>query len=140
MPGVQKPHWLPPVSTSAPAQRVRTAAGSPSRVVTLRPSRRRTGVTHETRGAPSTQTVQQPHWPWGLQPSLTDRSESCSRRTSSRVASSSATSTSAPLTLSRIRGSTAQPMEAQLKEEPHPHVRVAFGLVTWKPAPWRPSL
>ena len=28
----------------------------------------------------------------------------------------------------------------QLKEEPQPHVREAFGFVTWNPAPCRPSL
>ena len=42
-------------------------------MVTARPATRRTGVTQATRGAPSTQTVQQPHWPWGLHPSLTER-------------------------------------------------------------------
>ena len=122
-------------ATRASAQPARTASGRPSRVVTSRPSSRRTGVTQATRGAPSTHTVQQPHWPWGLQPSFSERSESCSRRTSSRVAPSSATSTSAPLTRSRISGSADQ-----LKEEPQPQVRVAFGFVTWNPAPCSPSL
>ena len=58
---------------------------SPSMVVTPRPATRRTGVTQETRGEPSTHTVQQPHWPWGLQPSLGDRHPSCSRRASRSV-------------------------------------------------------
>ena len=30
-------------------------------------------MTHATRGAPSTHTVQHPHWPWGLHPSLGER-------------------------------------------------------------------
>ena len=29
---------------------------------------------------------------------------------------------------------------AQLKEEPQPQVRVAFGFVMWNPASWRPSV
>jgi hypothetical protein len=135
MPGVQKPHWLPPVATSASDQRWRLPSGSPSSVVTSRPPSRRTGVTQETRGEPSTHTVQQPHCPWGLQPSLTDRTPNCSRSTSSSEAPSSATSTSAPSTRSRIRGSGDQ-----LNEEPQPQVREALGFVTWNPAPCSPSL
>ena len=61
--------------------------------VTSRPATRPTGVTHETRGLPSTRTVQQPHWPCGLQPSLTERAPRRSRRTSRRVTSVSAIST-----------------------------------------------
>ena len=135
MPGVQKPHWLPPVATNASDHRRRVSSGRPSRVVTSLPASRRTGVTQATRGAPSTHTVQQPHWPWGLQPSLTDRMPSWSRKTSSREAPSSPTSTSAPSTRSRIRDSADQ-----LNDEPQPHVREALGLVTWNPAPCRPSL
>ncbi len=82
MPGVQNPHWLAPVAAKAPAHR--SASARPSRVVTARPAMRAVGVTHATRGAPSTRTVQHPHWPWGLHPSLTE----CSRRRS-RSASSS---------------------------------------------------
>ena len=84
MPGVQKPHWLAPAATKAPAQRLSSSGSSPSTVVTERPATRRTGVTQATRAAPSTQTVQQPHWPWGLQPSLTERQPSCSRSASRR--------------------------------------------------------
>ena len=73
IPGVQKPHWLPPVATSASAHRSRTSAPGRRAVVTARPATRRAGVTQATRGAPSTSTVQQPHWPCGLQPSLTER-------------------------------------------------------------------
>ena len=61
MPGVQNPHWLAPCWTKAAAQRWRSSSGAPSSVVTWRPAMRRTGVTHATRGAPSTQTVQHPH-------------------------------------------------------------------------------
>ncbi len=46
---------------------------SPSSVVTVRPRTRRTGVTHATRGWPSTSTVQHPHWPCGLHPSFAER-------------------------------------------------------------------
>ncbi len=59
IPGVQNPHWLAPLAQNASAQR--SPSASPSIVVTDRPAIRRTGVTHATRGAPSTSTVQQPH-------------------------------------------------------------------------------
>ena len=58
---------------------------NPSTVVIDRPATRRTGVTHATRGSPSTSTVQQPHCPWGLQPSLADRTSSGPRNASSRL-------------------------------------------------------
>ena len=70
MPGVQKPHWLAPVAANAAAQRSRSSSSRPSTVVTTRPATRRAGVTQATLGAPSTSTVQQPHWPWGLHPSF----------------------------------------------------------------------
>ena len=63
-----------------------------------RPATRRAGVTQATLGWPSTSTVQQPHWPWGLQPSLTERTPSCSRSTSSSVRRSSVTTVGAPST------------------------------------------
>ncbi len=63
MPGVQNPHWLPPVAVRASAQPEATSGSSPSSVVIDRPAIRRAGVTHATRGAPSTSTVQQPHCP-----------------------------------------------------------------------------
>ena len=59
IPGVQNPHWLPPWSQNATAHA--SASGRPSTVVTARPATRATGVTHDTRGCPSTHTVQQPH-------------------------------------------------------------------------------
>jgi hypothetical protein len=97
MPGVQKPHWLAPVAQNASAQASRTAASRPSMVVTARPAIRRAGVTHDTRGWPSTSTVQQPHCPWGLQPSLTLRTPRRPRSTSSSDSSPVAgTSTSRP--------------------------------------------
>ena len=67
-------------------------------MVITRPATRRTGVTHETRGAPSTSTVQHPHWPWGLQPSLGERTPRWSRRATSSDEPSSGTSTSVPST------------------------------------------
>ena len=98
IPGVQNPHWLAPAWQKASAQRRRTGSARPSSVVTVRPATRRAGVTHATRGMPSTRTVQQPHWPWGLHPSLTLRCPSRSRSTSSRVAPSSGRSTWRPST------------------------------------------
>lgn len=80
IPGVQKPHWLAPVSQNAAAHRARCCGSRPSSVVTLRPDTRLAGVTQETRGAPSTRTVQQPHWPCGLQPSFTDVQFNWSRK------------------------------------------------------------
>jgi len=71
MPGVQNPHWLAPVPTNAAAHRRASSSSSPSAVWTRRPATRRSGVTQDTRAAPSISTVQQPHCPWGLQPSLT---------------------------------------------------------------------
>src|SRR5439155_9397814 len=96
IPGVQKPHWLAPVAQKASAQARRSSSGRPPTVTTERPAILRAGVTQATRGAPSTSTVQQPHWPWGLQPSLGERTPSRSRSTSSRDAPSSSTSTGQP--------------------------------------------
>ena len=95
IPGVQKPHWLAPVEQNASPQAASRSAGSPSSVVIDRPLTRRAGVTQATRGCPSTSTVQHLHWPWGLQPSLTDIMPRRSRRTVSSVAPSSGTSTAA---------------------------------------------
>ena len=92
MPGVQKPHWLAPVAQKASAQRVGRRPAR-RRVVIARPATRRAGVTQATRGAPSTSTVQHPHWPCGLQPSFAERTPSRSRSTSSSEPPSSATST-----------------------------------------------
>ena len=84
IPGVQKPHWL----AAGGAERVgpgrQRASARPSRVVTDRPGdppdRRHA---RDPRAAPSTSTVQQPHWPWGLHPSFAVRTPRSSRSTSS---------------------------------------------------------
>nr|WP_254126819.1 hypothetical protein [Aquihabitans sp. G128] len=96
---MQKPHWLPPVAHSACDQSSTTSGAKPSTVVTERPAMRRTGVTHATRAAPSTSTVQQPHWPCGLQPSLGPLRPRRSRSASSSDAPSSGTSTWLPSTV-----------------------------------------
>ena len=102
----------------------------------------RAGVTQETRGLPSIHTVQHPHWPWGLHPSLALRRPRRSRSTSRSGAPSSATVTHVPvdgegdlvLAPDGARG------DCQLKEDPQPQVREAFGFEMWKPASFRPSL
>jgi hypothetical protein len=94
MPGVQKPHWLAPCASNAAHHAA--AVSRPSRVITLRPLTRDAGVTQATRGTPSTQTVQQPHCPCGLQPSLAERSPKRSRTTSSSDQPSSSTWTCSP--------------------------------------------
>ena len=94
IPGVQNPHCEAPVVANAAIQA--SAAGRPASVVTSRPAARASGVTQATRGWPSIQTVQQPHWPCGLQPSLGVRAPRRSRSASRREAPSSATSTGRP--------------------------------------------
>ena len=106
IPGVQNPHWLAPVAVNAFVHSSRIGSGSPSRVVISRPATRDTGVTQATRGAPSTHTVQQPHWPCGLQPSFADRSPRWSRSASSSDPASSGTVTGSPLTRSAIPAGT----------------------------------
>ncbi len=101
IPGVQKPHWLAPVSLKARAHSSRTAGSSPSSVVTARPATRRTGVTQATRAAPSIHTVQQPHCPWGLQPSLGVLLPRRSRSASRSEIPSSSTTTRSPSTVKR---------------------------------------
>jgi len=49
MPGVQKPHWLPPVEQKAEPQAAASSGGRPSSVVMERPRTRRAGVTQATR-------------------------------------------------------------------------------------------
>ena len=106
-PGVQKPHWLAPVARKAPAQRSRSSSSRPSTVVMTRPATRRTGVTQATRGAPSTSTVQHPHWPCGLQPSFGERIPRWSRRATSSDEPSSGTSTGGAVDRRRRRRSGA---------------------------------
>ena len=99
MPGVQNPHWVAPQARKASAQRCCSSGLRPAAVVTFRPATRRAGVTQATRGASSTSTVQQPHWPCGLQPSSTVSMPRRSRSTPSRVSPSSGTSTARPSTV-----------------------------------------
>ena len=107
-----------------------------------RPATRRAGVTQATRGAPSTHTVQHPHWPWGLQPSLA-RPAARGARAAPRGATRRRRG---PRPRRRRRGSESVGAGAgagavgQLNDEPQPQVRVAFGLEMWNPAPWRPSV
>ena len=62
IPGVQKPHCEPPVATKRGGQVV-AHGGIESFGGDDRRARRRAcaGVTHATRGSPSTSTVQHPH-------------------------------------------------------------------------------
>ncbi len=106
MPGVQNPHWLPPVAHSASPHAAARLGSSPSIVVIDRFFTRRAGVTHDTRGCPSTSTVQQPHWPCGLQPSLTDRIPAAAN-TSSRVWPDSTNVIGVPSTVSSSSTSAA---------------------------------
>ena len=50
IPGVQKPHWLPPLDASASANGSTTEEGNPSTVTTDLPATLRTAVTQATRG------------------------------------------------------------------------------------------
>lgn len=102
MPGVQNPHWLPPVANSASDHRSRSSSANPSTVVITRPAMRRTGVTHATRGAPSTNTVQHPHCPWGLQPAFGARTPSRPRNAANNDTPLSGTLTSSPSTTKEI--------------------------------------
>ena len=138
IPGVQKPHCDPPVARKASAKPSRTAGSRPSIVITDRPATRATGVTHATRGSPSTSTVQQPHCPCGAQPSFTDKRPSRSRRTDS--SDSSADASTATTRLLHVKLVSISGGIDQEKDWPQPQVRCAFGLLIVKPAPWSPSL
>ena len=100
IPGVQKPHWLAPVAQNASAQVERSSGARPAIVVMRRPATRRTGVTHATRGEPSTSTVQHPHWPCGLHPSFGVRAPTWSRSASRSEPADSGTTTTSPSTSS----------------------------------------
>ena len=82
--------------------------------------------------------MQQPHWPWGLQPSLTDRTP--------QLVAEHVEQRGPVVGHLDVGAVDAEPdqrdriSEDQLKEEPQPQVRVALGLVTWNPAPCSPSL
>ena len=100
-------------------------------MVTERPATRANGVTQATRGCPSTQTVQQPHWPCGLHPSLTVWTPNRSRSASSSVSA----------VVDDLDGITVE-LEADGQEKlcPQPQLRVAFGFVMANPDWSRPSL
>src|SRR5262249_23291392 len=136
--GVQKPHCEPPVARNASAKRSRTAGSRPSIVTTDRPTTRAAGVTHATRGSPSTSTVQQPHCPWGAQPSFTERMPRRPRSTDSSVSSAAvSTATTRPLHVKLVSVSGVIDQE---NDWPQPQVRCALGLLIVNPAPWSPSL
>ncbi len=88
IPGVQNPHCDAPAATKAVDNDSRKSFGKPSRVVIVRSTTRVTGVTHASRGSPSTNTVQHPHCPWGEQPSLAETTSNRSRKTESKVSPS----------------------------------------------------
>ena len=89
IPGVQMPHWAPPVSEERVLQRVQAVGPSmspPARQPFDGSDRRRRpsgrpGTRHESTGAPSTRTVHAPHSP-SPQPSFVPVSARSSRRTS----------------------------------------------------------
>ena len=93
-------------------------------MVIRRPATRAIGVTHATRGWPSTQTVQHPHCPCGLQPS-----EAIAEDLEQRGV------VSLDLDVAPVEGEANQ-----LKLWPQPQVREALGLVIAKPDCSSPSL
>ena len=160
MPGVQKPHWLAPCATKASAQRSRSSAGAPSRVVT-----RRSGDAADGRDAGDPGRPVDPH---GAAPALALRAAAvldgaAAELLAQRVeegdpvgdrdrvpvedegdeARAGARARRRPRAVlgsgARCRSGGGVP-GAQLKEEPQPQVRVALGLMMLKPAPCRPSL
>ena len=80
MPGVQKPHCTPPLTTKASANTSRSCADRPSAVVSDFPSRSFIFIRQLSRAMPSTRTVQQPHTPSPEQPSLGLMSPATSRK------------------------------------------------------------
>ena len=102
MPGVQIPHWAPPVCRNAACRSFsRSLVPSPSTVSTLVPSTWQIGTRQESTTAPSSMTLHAPHSP-SPQPSFVPVSARSSRRTSSsRRIPGTSTSTEAPLTLNR---------------------------------------
>ena len=80
-----------PRARRAPRRRARRRSSPPGR------RRASPGVTHATRGSPSTSTVQHPHWPCGAHPSFTESTPSRSRSTeSSDSPGAASTSTCSP--------------------------------------------
>ena len=101
------------------------------------------GVTQATRGAPSTHTVQHPHWPWGLQPSLARAATQAVAQDLEQRGAVVGDLDVDPVDAERERrrrlGAPVR-WSGQLKDEPHPQVRVALGFEMWNPAPCRPSV
>ena len=60
MPGMQKPHWMPPLATKARAKACWRNSSSPSVVVTTPPATFFMGVTQESTALPLRSTVQAP--------------------------------------------------------------------------------
>jgi tRNA-specific 2-thiouridylase len=81
------------------------AGGTPPRFVTdVRPASS-TSSAQVTIGRPSIRARQQPHWPWGWQPSLVEVTPQRSRRVSSRDSpGTGSTSTGLPFSVRRIDG------------------------------------
>src|SRR5258707_10723722 len=116
IPGVQKPHCNPPASIKLSAKVSRSSSLKPSRVRTDFPATLFAGTAQETTARPSMITVQQPHWPCGLQPSFGEMtpqwSRSASRRdipssiSTARVAEFNVNSTRSPISsyLLQFRG------------------------------------
>ncbi len=96
---------MPAASTKARAVSSRSAAETPSRVSTDLPSHFSAAVAQVTLAAPSMMARQQPHWPCGWQPSLSDLMPHRSRRASSRDSPGATSSVRfAPLTVSEMVG------------------------------------
>ena len=89
MPGVQKPHCNPPQAMKLSANVSRSSSEKPSSVRTLLPAAFSAGIAQETTARSSTITVQHPHCPVGLHPSLGEMSPQLSRSTSSSETPSS---------------------------------------------------
>src|SRR5205807_1565617 len=78
---------------------------------------------HRPGGEPSTRTVQHPHWPWGLQPSLTERQPSSSRKASSSEIPP-ATATASPLRVNATSRAATPAMPAPSTPAPSAPGRV----------------
>ena len=128
IPGVQKPHCDAPPAANASAHAA--PSGRPSSVVTSRPATRADRRHARDAGLAVDQTVQQPHWPCGLQPSFGGaRAEPLAQDVEQRGA-----------VVGDLDGPPVEAERGQLKLCPQPQVRVAFGFVMANPDWSRPSL
>ncbi len=96
IPGMQNPHWTPPVSVNDLAKMSLSFSVSPSSVMTFLPFAFFAGTAQDATALPSTMTVQQPHDPCGAHPSFGDVSPACSRRTVISEVSSSISAENTP--------------------------------------------